>query len=86
VPTLLVATLFRALDALRVFDLVFVLTAGGPGSATEPLSLYAFEALMRHLRFGYGSAISMVIFAVAFAGALLWIRLLGATAVPEEEA
>ena len=43
VPALLVATLFRASDAIRVFDLVFVLTAGGPGTATEPLSLFAFS-------------------------------------------
>jgi ABC-type sugar transport system permease subunit len=85
-PALLVATLFRALDAVRVFDLVYVLTAGGPGTATEPLSLYAFDALMRHLRFGYGSAISMGIFVVSIAGALAWVRLLGDRALPREEA
>lgn len=76
-PALLVATLFRALDAIRVFDLVFVLTAGGPGTATEPLSLYAFSALMRHLRFGYGSGISMMMFMAAFLGALALIRMVG---------
>lgn len=84
-PALLVAMLFRALDAVRVFDLVYVLTAGGPGTATEPLSLYAFDALMRHLRFGYGSAISMGIFLTSLAGALAWIRLLGDRALPREE-
>jgi len=85
-PALLVATLFRALDAVRVFDLVYVLTAGGPGTATEPLSLYAFDALMRHLRFGYGSAVSMGIFLASFAGALVWIRLIGHRALLREEA
>jgi ABC-type sugar transport system permease subunit len=84
-PALLVAALFRALDAVRVFDLVYVLTAGGPGTATEPLSVYAFDALMRHLRFGYGSAISMGIFLASFASALAWIRLLGHRALPREE-
>ena len=44
-PALVVAVAFRMLDALRVFDLVYVLTGGGPGTATEPLSLYAFIAL-----------------------------------------
>jgi len=85
-PALLVATLFRALDAIRVFDLVFVLTAGGPGTATEPLSLYAFAALMRHLRFGYGSGVSMMMFAAAFLGALALIRLIGAGRFEREEA
>jgi len=85
-PALLVATLFRALDAIRVFDLVFVLTAGGPGTATEPLSLYAFAALMRHLRFGYGSGVSMMMFAAAFLGALALIRLIGAGHFEREEA
>jgi ABC-type sugar transport system permease subunit len=80
-PTLAVAVLFRALDAFRVFDLVFVMTAGGPGTATEPLSMYAFTSLLRNLRFGFGSAISVVVFAAAFAGAMLWIRLMSASAL-----
>jgi ABC-type sugar transport system permease subunit len=86
VPALLVATLFRALDAIRVFDLVFVLTAGGPGTATEPLSLFAFSALMRHLRFGYGSSVSMMMFMAAFLGALALIRLIGAGRLERDHA
>jgi ABC-type sugar transport system permease subunit len=73
--------MFRALDAFRVFDLVFVMTGGGPGTATEPLSVYAFLALLQNLRFGFGSALSVIVFAVAFTGALLWIRLMGSTAL-----
>jgi ABC-type sugar transport system permease subunit len=76
-PALLVAGLFRALDALRVFDLVYVMTGGGPGTATEPIALYTFAQLLQNLRFGYGSAASMAVFVVAFVLALLWIRLLG---------
>lgn len=76
-PALAVAVLFRALDAFRVFDLVFVMTGGGPGTATEPLSLYAFTALLRTLRFGFGSALSVIVFGIAFFGALLWITMLG---------
>ena len=74
-PALLVAVLFRALDAFRVFDLIFVLTNGGPGTATEPLALYAFKVLLRDLRFGYGSALSVTIFVVAFALAWLYVRI-----------
>ena len=62
-PALLVALLFRTLDAFRVFDVVYVMTGGGPGTATEPIALYAFTTLLQHLRFGFGSALSVIIFA-----------------------
>jgi ABC-type sugar transport system permease subunit len=84
-PALIVAVLFRALDAFRVFDLIFVLTGGGPGTATETVTLYSFTTLLRNLRFGVGSALSMIIFAVAFAGALATIRLFGASLVRGRE-
>jgi ABC-type sugar transport system permease subunit len=76
-PALLVAGLFRALDALRVFDLVYVLTNGGPGTATESISLYTFDQLLQNLRFGLGSAAAMTTFALAFVVALVWIRASG---------
>jgi len=76
-PALLVALVFRTLDALRVFDLVFVLTGGGPGTATEPLALYTFDALLRDLRFGFGSALSVTVFALTFSLAWLYVRLVG---------
>jgi ABC-type sugar transport system permease subunit len=75
VPALVVAGLFRTLDALRVFDLVYVLTNGGPGTATESISLYTFDQLLQNLRFGLGSAAAMVTFALAFVVALVWIRI-----------
>jgi ABC-type sugar transport system permease subunit len=76
-PALVVALLFRSLDAFRVFDVIFVMTGGGPGTATEPVSLYTFTTLLQHLRFGYGAALSMIIFTVAFLGALLYVSLWG---------
>ena len=76
-PAIVVAAGFRTLDALRLFDLPYVMTGGGPGTATEPLSLYAFTVLMQRLRFGYGSALSMLIFALALVVAFASVRLLG---------
>jgi ABC-type sugar transport system permease subunit len=76
-PAILVALIFRTLDAFRVFDLIYVLTGGGPGTATEPIALYTFNSLMHNLRFGYGSALSVLVFLVTFALALGYIRLLG---------
>jgi multiple sugar transport system substrate-binding protein len=75
-PALLVALVFRTLDAFRVFDLVYVLTGGGPGTATEPIALFTFSVLVQNLRFGLGSALSVLIFVVCFALALAYIRLL----------
>jgi ABC-type sugar transport system permease subunit len=73
-PTLAVAALFRTLDAFRVFDVVYVMTGGGPGTATEPIALYTFSTLLHNLRFGFGSALSVMIFIVAFCIALGAIR------------
>jgi ABC-type sugar transport system permease subunit len=79
-PALLVAFLFRTLDAFRVFDVVYVMTGGGPGTATEPIALFTFSTLLQHLRFGYGSALSVVVFIVAFGFALATIRVFGGDA------
>ncbi len=61
-PTILVVLVFRTLDAFRVFDAVYVLTGGGPANTTETLSIYAYKVLFQTLQFGYGSALSMVVF------------------------
>jgi ABC-type sugar transport system permease subunit len=82
-PALVVAGAFRTLDALRLFDLPYVMTGGGPGTATEPLSLYAFVVLMQRLRFGYGSALSVLVFGLALLVAIASVRLLGRVTVGE---
>lgn len=76
-PAILVVLIFRTLDAFRVFDLVYVLTGGGPGTATEPIALYTFNALFQNLRFGYGCALGVIVFLVTFALAMLYVRGLG---------
>jgi ABC-type sugar transport system permease subunit len=76
-PALVVAFLFRTLDAFRVFDIVYAMTGGGPGTATEPISLYTFVALFQNLRFGFGAALSVMVFVAAFLFALVTIRALG---------
>jgi multiple sugar transport system permease protein len=58
VPTLLVAVAFRVVQAYGSFDLIYVLTGGGPGGSTETVSLYAFQNVFRYLDFGYGSAVA----------------------------
>lgn len=76
-PALLVVLIFRTLDAFRVFDLIYVMTGGGPGTATEPVALYTFNTLLQDLRFGYGSAMAVVVFLITFLLAILYVRWLG---------
>ncbi len=75
-PVLLIALLFRTLDALRAFDLMFVLTGGGPAGATETLTLYAYRSLFQTLELGFGSAISVVVFLAVMALAWAYLRIL----------
>ncbi len=73
---LLIALLFRTMDALRAFDLMFVLTGGGPANTTETLTVYAYRSLFQTLQLGFGSAVSVVVFALVMGGALGYLRLL----------
>ena len=61
-PTLLIASMFRALDAFRIFDLVYVLTGGGPADSTEVLSTLTYKNLFSALQVGYGSSLSTMMF------------------------
>ncbi|MUL37717.1 carbohydrate ABC transporter permease [Gloeocapsopsis dulcis] len=75
-PQILIAMLFRFAQAFGIFDLIQVMTGGGPGGATEVVSLYIYSTVMRYLDFGYGAALVVVTFlllviAVAIASFLL---------------
>ena len=74
---LLIAVLFRTLDALRAFDLMFVLTGGGPAGTTETLTVYAYRSLFQTLHLGLGSAIGVVVFALVMVVAWGYLRALG---------
>ncbi|RKH90780.1 sugar ABC transporter permease [Corallococcus sp. AB045] len=76
-PALLLAVLFRSLDAFRVFDAIYVLTEGGPANTTETLSIYAYKTLMRSGDFGYGSTLSVATFLGVVLLAVVWLRWLG---------
>lgn len=75
VPSLVVATLFRSIQAWGAFDIVYVMTGGGPGGSTETLSLYAFQTWFRYLDFGYGAAIAVQGMLVALLLAALVVKL-----------
>lgn len=75
-PSIFVALLFRTLDAFRVFDLIYVLTGGGPGGTTESISIYAYKVMFAQTRFGYGSAIVLVMALVVGLITFAYIKLL----------
>jgi multiple sugar transport system permease protein len=76
-PALLVALLFRTIDAFRVFDLAFVMTQGGPADATNVLQLYGYKKMFVEGWMGYGSAISVCIFIIVLVLAITYVRMVG---------
>jgi multiple sugar transport system permease protein len=83
-PALLLALLFRTIDALKVFDLVFVMTQGGPADSTNVLQFYGYKKSFAEGMIGYGSTIAVAVFSLSLLLSLLYIRLLGQRLVGEE--
>ena len=71
-PAILVALLFRTLDAFRVFDNIFVMTAGA--NNTESVSILGYRQLINQLNIGMGSAVSVLIFLCVIAIAVLFVK------------
>jgi multiple sugar transport system permease protein len=75
-PLLLIAILFRTMDAYKLFDQVWVLTGGGPGSVTQTMSFYLYQVAFSDFDTGLGSAIGYVMLIVIIALANILIRML----------
>jgi multiple sugar transport system permease protein len=82
VPAILVALLFRTLDAFRVFDSIFIMTGGGQD--TESVSIIGYNQLISRVNLGLGSAVSVLIFLMVLAIAFFFIRGFGTT-IPGRE-
>lgn len=63
-PQILISLLFRFAQSFGIFDLVQVMTGGGPAGATETVSIYIYSTVMRYLDFGYGAALVVVTFLI----------------------
>ncbi len=72
-PVLVISLIFRTIDSLRMFDLVYVLTGGGPGGSTRTLSYLGYEAFAND-SFGMGSTISVITFLLSLAVTLIYLR------------
>ena len=85
-PALLTALLFRTIDAFRVFDLVFVMTQGGPGDATQVIQFYGYKTLFTEGRVGYGTTISVTVFVAMVILSLFYVRTVGSKLLQREPA
>lgn len=68
-----VAVIFRALDAFKIFDLVYMFTQGGPGTSTESISWYIYQLGFKFFRLGYASAVSFLVLILLTAIATLYV-------------
>jgi multiple sugar transport system permease protein len=85
-PAIVVALLFRAILAFKVFDEVFLLTAGGPGTSTELVNLHLYKVFFEQNRLGYGALLSLAVIAAIVAFLLVaWRATLAVRAVPSPQ-
>ena len=73
-PAIIVALLLRTMDALRVFELPFNLTDGGPLNTTETISLYSYRVLFEFVEFNYGSSMVIIQFILIMIMSLIYIK------------
>lgn len=73
-PTFIVATMFRMIDAIKTFDIIMVITGGGPGYSSEILNIYAFSQSLTYFHFGYGSTLLVTLAVLVFVVAMIFNR------------
>jgi len=74
-PYIMVAALFRSVDALKSFDIIYVITRGGPAHSSETLNLYIYNQAFEYLHVGYAAALVVVFFCIVFAVSFVLITL-----------
>jgi multiple sugar transport system permease protein len=73
-PTIIVALLFRSIDCLKTFDIIYVMTAGGPGFASETLNVYTFQVGLFYFHIGYACSLLVILFALVLGVSLMLIK------------
>ena len=74
-PFILVAVVLRAVDALKTFDIIFVISGGGPGTASETLNVFLYQQAFAYYNIGYASAVVVVFFVLIMVITLGLMRL-----------
>ena len=75
-PYIMIALVIRTIDALKVFDIIFVISEGGPGTASETLNIFLYLQAFQFYKLGYSSAVVVIFFTiiVALSLVLLYVR------------
>jgi ABC-type sugar transport system permease subunit len=73
-PALSTALIFRTLQALLVFDVIYIMTGGGPGNSTETLSFLSYNEFIVNTDFGIGGAMSLLLVVLALVVAAIYVR------------
>ncbi len=73
-PTIAIAVLFRILQAFGIFDLPFVLTGGGPGTATTSLAILSYKVMFEDIAYGPGAAVAVSATLLVILGSLLFLK------------
>jgi multiple sugar transport system permease protein len=84
-PLFLVIILFRSFELLRVFDIVWTLTRGGPGRVTETISFHIYARTFSSYQLGYGAAMSYILFFISAVISIILIRLVGTGSAQQTE-
>ncbi len=74
-PTILIAMVLRSIDALKTYDIIYVMTAGGPGFASETLNIYAYNLGFGYFRFGAASSALVALFAIVLGISLIVLKI-----------
>ncbi|MGO1161148.1 carbohydrate ABC transporter permease [Brucella pseudogrignonensis] len=74
-PFIMVAVIIRSIDALKSFDIIYAMTQGGPGTASETINIYLYNVAFSYYDIGYGSAIAVVFFIVIIAMSMVLLAL-----------
>jgi multiple sugar transport system permease protein len=73
-PTLIVAILFRSIDALKTFDIIFVMTQGGPSNSSETINILLFNQAFSYFNMGYASSMAVALFAIVMGACLILMK------------
>ncbi|MBI5671524.1 MAG: sugar ABC transporter permease [Chloroflexi bacterium] len=74
-PTMIAAVLLRSIDALKTFDIIYTMTRGGPGFATETINIYGYVLAFEYFRLGNASSLLVVFFAIVLGISLFFVQI-----------
>ena len=78
-PVILIVLVLRTMEAFKVFDIIWIMTGGGPANATQTIAIYAYQTAFQGYDFGAGAALGYLIAVIIMALAAIYLRLLGRT-------